>query len=85
MQGYNFIGMPSVIGFHKCDIRFDPNLRVMLDCEFYYLLYKKYGLPGHIKNKLIAMRYHDNSTSRKQGNQNYLAQEVEYLKLKHAI
>jgi hypothetical protein len=85
MKGKNTLGMPSVIAHRKNELRFDENLRVMLDCEFYYLLNQKYGEPGYVKKPIISPRYWKGSTSVKQGNRNYLSKEVEYLTNKHKL
>lgn len=77
IKGKNTIGMPSVIGFRKNGICFDRNLKTLLDCEFYWLLNKKYGLPAKINKPLIGLRYWDGSTSRQQGN--FTETEYKYL------
>jgi hypothetical protein len=85
MMGRNTIGMPSVIAHRKNEIRFDESLKVMLDCEYYYLLNEKYGEPGYVKKQIISPRYWNGSTSNQQGNKNFLNQEVEYLAKKHSL
>jgi GTP:adenosylcobinamide-phosphate guanylyltransferase len=80
IKGRNTIGMPSVIGFNKVDFEFDTNLKTLLDCEFYWRLYQKYGPPHVITKNLIGQRYWDGSTSRKQGN--HTETEYQYLKEK---
>lgn len=83
IQGFNTIGMPSVTAFHKPKFEFDPNLKTLLDCEYYFLLKKEYGLPGIIPKAIVAQRYHDNSTSRKQVNMK--ESEYKYLIKKHNL
>lgn len=81
IQGYNTIGMPSVVGFRKNSFRFDENLKTLLDCEFYYFMHKNYGFPALIEKPIVGQRYHVNSTSSKQGN--LRVTEFEYLKTKY--
>jgi hypothetical protein len=83
MQGKNTIGMPSVMAYKGKDILFDPTLHTMLDCEFYYRLYQKYGDPGVIKDRIVTQRYHDNSSSRKMPNTK--DKEIEILNLKYNL
>jgi len=68
IRGKNTVGMPSVCGFKKNNIKFDTNLLTLLDCEFYWQLYNAFGNPYVIRKKLIGSRYWNGSTSRKQGN-----------------
>ena len=77
IRGKNTVGMPSVCGFKKNNIKFDTNLLTLLDCEFYWQLYNAFGNPYVICKKLIGSRYWDGSTSRKQGN--HTAKEWLYL------
>jgi hypothetical protein len=81
IQGFNSIGMPSVVAFRRNDIRFDPKLVTLLDCEFYWLLRERYGDPEFIRKPIVGQRYHENSTSSKQVNRRI--EEFEYLKEKH--
>lgn len=81
IKGTNTIGMPSCVGFRRTPHRFDPNLKTLLDCEFYWLLKEEYGEPKYIGKPLIGGRYHSNSTSHKQGD--FTKKEYEYLREKH--
>lgn len=83
IKGFNTIGMPSVMAYKGKDILFDPTLHTMLDCEFYYRLHQKYGKPGEIKDRIVAQRYHDNSSSRKMPNTKL--KEIEMLNLKYQL
>jgi len=80
--GKNSFGMPSVCAFRKNGIRFDTSLKTMLDCDFYYQMYKQYGEPGIIRGNYIGSRYWDGSTSRRQGS--FLQAELPYLNRKYA-
>lgn len=79
----NTIGMPSVLGIHRNGLRFDPNLRTRLDCEYYWLLHREYGEPEYIREPVIGCRYWHGSASRMQGNCSQ--SEYEYLRVKHRI
>jgi glycosyltransferase involved in cell wall biosynthesis len=60
--GRNKLGCPSVIFFKRCEELFNENLRWLLDCEFYYRLYKKYGEPLIVdKNIEVVIRVWQNS------------------------
>lgn len=62
----NITGMPSVIGFRKCDLRFNTNLKTVCDMYFYHQLYELYGQPAVINEFTIGQRYHNASLSRNQ-------------------
>lgn len=63
--GINTIGSPSVISFINEDILFfDENLVMMMDCDYYYSLYKKYGLPYIHQDYLIAGTSHPHQISK---------------------
>jgi hypothetical protein len=62
----NYTGMPSVIGFIKCDARMDGSLKTFVDLDFYRQLYNIYGPPALIQSALIGQRYHPASLSRNQ-------------------
>lgn len=79
--GKNSFGMPSVMAFRKNSIRFDTNLKTMLDCDFYQSLFLEYGPPAIVKGNNIGSRYWDGSTSRKQGS--FLEEEKPYLNEKY--
>ena len=79
----NSIGMPSVTAFRNCGLKFDEELKTLLDCDFYFNLHKEYGQPGIIKKPLVASRYWDGSTSRQHGNM--AAKEMPYINKKHSL
>jgi hypothetical protein len=74
----NLTGMPSVIGFRKCDLRFNEELKTVLDMLFYYQLYEKYGSPFVIKEFTIAQRFWKGSISANQPSHH--REEALYLK-----
>lgn len=73
----NTVGMPSCIGFRKCNLRFLPELKTVCDMYFYHQLYELYGPPGKIVQQTVAQRFHNFSLSRVQENKH--AQDVRYL------
>lgn len=79
----NLTGMPSVVGFHKCDIRFDTNLKTFCDTYFYYQLYEKYGAPGIIQAFTVACRFWSGSLSHNQPS--HKKQDLEYLRQNRMI
>lgn len=83
IKGRNTIGMPSVVAYRKNGITFDPHLKTMLDCAFYYEMFQKYGPPAILTAPLIGSRYWPGSTSRKQGS--FVTAELPYLKLKYNL
>lgn len=83
LLGKNTVGMPSVVGIHRNGLRFDPNLRTRLDCEYYWQLHREYGEPEYIPEPLIGCRYWHGSASRMQGNCSQA--EYQYLRAKHKV
>jgi hypothetical protein len=65
LEGVNTISSPSVLSFINSEIIFfDENLTMLMDCDYYYSLYKKYGLPCIIPDCLIANTSHPNQISK---------------------
>lgn|GEM_PF-1371802 len=56
LDGNNLIGAVSAILIKKTDVRFDEDLVWLLDCDFYYRLYLRYGLPVCMEEPLILIR-----------------------------
>lgn len=83
LKGTNSIGMPSVMAFKKNEFRFDPNLKTLIDCEFYWWMMEKKGPPKWLTPRLVAQRFHPGSTSNNQTHHG--AEEYEYLKTKWNI
>jgi hypothetical protein len=82
LEGVNTISSPSVLSFLNEDIPyFDEELVMLMDCEFYYQLYKKYGLPTVLDKILISNRTHSHQVSRRY-NQN-INEEITHVKNKH--
>ncbi len=79
----NITGMPSVIGWKKCDIRFDVNLKTVCDMFFYYELFELYGAPEIIREFTIGQRFHEASLSRNQESRHVV--ERDYLRSNNMI
>lgn len=79
----NTVGMPSVTAWRANNLKFDNNLKTLLDCDMYYQLTDLYGEPGIIKKQLVGSRYWDGSTSRRQGNLS--EQEMPYINKKYFL
>ena len=62
--GINTISSPSVLSFRNDNpCLFDEELTMLMDCEMYYQLYIKYGLPKIISDCLITNRMHPHQIS----------------------
>lgn len=82
LEGNNTISSPSVLSFLNQDINyFDENLTMMMDCDYYYSLYKRYGLPCFLENCLIANRLHNFQISRMYNKS--LEEEINIIKNKN--
>lgn len=55
-HGRNLIGSPSVVMFRNCDLRMDPELCYLNDCEFYYRMGQQYGPPALLDDILVTIR-----------------------------
>lgn len=82
--GTNTISSPSVLSFWKEDsVLFDEDLVMLMDCEMYYQLYKKHGLPTIVPETLITNRMHSHQISTMY-NKN-MWDEIAHVKLKHQL
>lgn len=86
VPGYNYIGGVSVVSI-KNDVttRFDPNVRMCLDVDFYYSLWVKYGKPIFHHDVLIANRVRDDNTLQSEISEDETEKEFEYCHKKHGI
>lgn len=90
IRGINTISSPSVLAI-KSEVKekFDENLKMMMDCEYYHNLYSKYGLPIFLKNTLITNRVHDMQISSLYVNddnyENNFKKEIDYCLSKYNI
>lgn len=82
--GVNTISSPSVLSFRNSDIElFDEKLTMLMDVEYYYRLYNRFGLPKFLNDILISNRCHENQiSSRYKGD---VSIEIEYIKNKYNV
>lgn len=80
LDGINTISSPSVLAIRGKEL-FDEKLVMMMDCEMYYRLYKKYGEPTIMQDILVCNRIHDKQLQNQ--NQDKLSGEIIYCKNKH--
>lgn len=90
IRGVNTISSPSVLAakrevFNK--IKFDENLVMMMDCEFYFHAKKIFGDPLYYNDVLITNRVHEDqiSTQYNSINNSYteIEKEIKYCIYKH--
>lgn len=81
VTGRNTIGSPTVLSFVNKDIiLFDENLVMLMDCDYYCALHRKFGPPCILEDFLVAGRWHKDQISR-----NYtgdLGREIQIIKNK---
>jgi glycosyltransferase involved in cell wall biosynthesis len=83
-KGVNTISSPSALSFLKeCDVYFDDDLEMLMDCEIYYNLYTKYGLPHVITDTLITNRSHPTQISRLYSSS--MHKEIDHIRNKYKI
>jgi len=84
--GFNFIGGVSVLSIKKeVKTRFDPNVRMCLDVDFYYDAKVKYGMPILHHDVLIANRVRDSDTLMSEVSEEETLDEFKYCHQKHGI
>jgi len=82
--GSNTISSPSVLSFrNNCPCLFDEQLTMLMDCEMYYQLYIRYGLPDIISNILTTNRMHSHQISSLYTKD--INTEIAYIKNKYKI
>lgn len=85
INGVNTIGSPSSLTIKKevfKKVKFDENLVMMMDCDFYYHLKKVYGDPIYYNDILVTNRVHKEQISQQfyfgDNYQNKMKKEMEY-------
>lgn len=59
LLGNNRIGSPSVLSFrNEKPLLFNEKLLWMMDCDYYYRLFKRYGLPNIVNKYCIFVSHH---------------------------
>lgn len=65
LRGVNLMSCPSVIALRKeCMMFFNEELYWLLDCEFYYRMYKTYGMPFLLNKISMSIRTHPYQSQR---------------------
>lgn len=83
LKGNNHIGSPSVISFRNDDpLLFDENMSWLLDCDFYYQLHKRYGLPTYLYDYNVVIGIHSGQSTNTLSEELKL-KEQEYLNEKY--
>jgi hypothetical protein len=90
LYGVNTISSPSVIAFKSnTNVFFDPNLKMLMDCEFYYHMNLMYGQPTYLNDILVSNRIHSGQISQKTSKsidyQNIMNSEIEYCLDKYKV
>jgi glycosyltransferase involved in cell wall biosynthesis len=81
---YNTIGTPSCLSFTNNDpIYFDENLTWFVDCEYYYRLYKRYGIPRVLNNINFVQYLWEGQTTNSIITQEIVAKEENYIRNKY--
>ena len=84
LYGKNTISSPSVLSFRNKNVEFfDEKLVMLMDCEFYYRLFTKYGHPHIIKDILITNRIHEHQISSMYTGD--INDEIKYVKQKYIL
>jgi glycosyltransferase involved in cell wall biosynthesis len=84
VTGTNTISSPSVLSFRNDNpCLFDEELTMLMDCEMYYQLYIRYGLPKIITDCLVTNRMHQHQISSLY-NKN-IQSEIDHVRNKHKI
>jgi glycosyltransferase involved in cell wall biosynthesis len=82
--GTNTISSPSVLSFRNDNpCLFDEELTMLMDCEMYYQLYIRYGLPKIITDCLITNRMHQHQISGLYNKDMW--SEIDHVRNKHNI
>jgi glycosyltransferase involved in cell wall biosynthesis len=80
----NTIGCISCLSFvNNKDSLFDENVELFADTDFYYRLYKKYGLPKLLQNLIWVQTIWDGRVTKKPFTQENADAEMNYLNDKH--
>tara|TARA_R100000734_G_C3285021_1_gene77895 strand:+ start:163 stop:873 length:711 start_codon:yes stop_codon:yes gene_type:complete len=85
LEGKNTISSPSVLSMKReCfdKVKFDKNLIMMMDCDYYYNLRENFGDPIFLDDVLITNRIHQNQISSRYDSNN-LELECDYCIAKH--
>lgn len=80
----NTLGTPSALIVKNEGLpELDNNLKYMYDCEFYYQLYLKFGLPKILDEETMVNYLHENQTTTSIVNSQLSNYETEYIRRKY--
>ena len=83
---HNFIGGVSVLSIkNEVKTRFDSNVRMLLDVDFYYNAMINYGMPILYQDLLVVNRVRDTDTLMAEISEREVVEEYEYCHKKHGI
>ena len=87
ITGKNTIGPPSVLAINKSVITelFDPNLVWLMDCEYYYRLYKTYGKPKVTKENCVVSRIGKHQVSNLFSDKLLVTMEKQYIQSLYSL
>jgi len=85
LTGFNLIGSPSVIMHVNDGMRYDINLIWLMDVEFYYLLFKKYGVAFLIPDLDYISRLRGDGISNTIITKELIEEEKKYLNKKYIM
>lgn len=83
---HNFIGGVSVTSIkQEVKVRYDPDLRMLLDVDFYYHTMLEYGMPIFYQDTLICNRVRDTDTLMAEVTPEEVQEEFKYCKKKYDL
>ena len=83
---HNFIGGVSVLSIkNEVKTRFDPNVKMLLDVDFYHNVFLNYGMPILYQDVLIANRVRDTNTLMAEVSETDVIEEFKYCHQKYGI
>jgi glycosyltransferase involved in cell wall biosynthesis len=83
---HNFIGGVSVLSIkNEVKTRFDSNVRMLLDVDFYYNAFLNYGMPILYNDVFIANRVRDTDTLMAEVSEKDVIEEFKYCHQKYGI
>ena len=83
---HNFIGGVSVTSIkQEVKVRYDPDLRMLLDVDFYYHTMLEYGMPIFYQDTLICNRVRDTDTLMAEVTPEEVQEEFKHCKKKYDL
>lgn len=83
---HNFIGGVSVTSIkQEVKVRYDPDLRMLLDVDFYYHTMLEYGMPIFYQDTLVCNRVRDDNTLMAEVTPEEVQEEFDFCKKKYDL